>query len=507
LSGRASSLAIDPLDRFVLVGTSAGPIHLIPLPRVRSEAVAGPPGKPPANPLALPDPDAVESAITKVRTELKTEFGYQRPDDIALLADNLRRRASPDDVPPPLRYGLLREAQALAVKVSDPITAIGAIDDLAAWFDVDLLAEKAATVAALPEETELSLLAPLGLAAAERAETDARPEIVDRILKRLLAKAPVGVQPEDLARLGAMQQRSTAAMAEREAVRKAAGTLKNAPGDQGANHTIGVFLCLTRQDWANGLAFLPKGTDPKLVEAAKADLAIPTDPKTQHRVGDLWYTLAIAAKDNRHKRAMLGRARIWFERVVNSKVEVADAIKAKARLDDIAKVDVPPKDPTALPLLSPVVVRRAYNTTGADVVSAEWALAGGAALRPDGVHLPAGNAAVHSRFGIASGGRLTLALRPDGREIRINYAGQEFAFTGTGKRLRIVIERDDKSVTVTAQPDGGEPDSRSADLALVSRGPMPVTVRVTGTPSKPEGTLLTAAIARGPMSFSLPSAE
>jgi hypothetical protein len=121
--------------------------------------------------------------------------------------------------------------------------------------------------------------------------------------------------------------------------------------------------------------------------------------------------------------------------------------------------------------------------------------------------MPAGNAALHSRFGIASGGRLSLAVRPDGREIRINYAGQEFAFTGTGKGLRILIERDDKTVTVTAQPDGGEPVSRLADLALVSRGPMPVTVRVTGTPSKPEGTILTAAVARGPMSFSLPSAE
>jgi len=508
LSGRASSLAIDPLDRFVLVGTSAGPIHLIPLPRVRSEAVAGPPGKPPADPLAVPDAEAVEAAIGKVRIELKTEFGYQRPDDIALLADNLRRRAAPEDIPPPLRYGLLREAQALAVKVSDPITAMAAIDDMAAWFDIDPLVEKAATIAALPEETELPLLAPLGLVAAERAEADARPEIVDRILKRLLAKAAVGVQPEDLARLGAIQRRSSVAMAELVAARKAAATLKNASDDQGANHTMGVFLCLTRQDWANGIAHLAKGTDPKLVDAAKADLATPTDAKGQHRVGDLWYTLAIAAKDHRHKRAMLGRARIWFERVVNSKVEVADAIKAKARLDDIAKVDVPPKDAAALPLHSPVVVRRAYNTVGADVASAEWIFAGGAAARPDGIHLPAGNSALHSRFGIASGGRLTLAMRPDGREIRINYAGQEFAFTGgTGKGMRIAVERDDKSVTVTAQPDGGEPVSRSADLALLSRGPMPVTVRVTGTPSKPEGTMVTAAIARGPMSFSLPSAE
>ena len=79
-----------------------------------------------------------------------------------------------------------------------------------------------------------------------------------------------------------------------------------------------------------------------------------------------------------------------------------------------------------------------------------------------GSNYPPGSPALHSRFGIASGGRLNLAFRPDGREIRINYAGQEFAFAGTDKVLRIVIERDDKSVTVTAQPEMGEPIGRSA---------------------------------------------
>ena len=51
-----------------------------------------------------------------------------------------------------------------------------------------------------------------------------------------------------------------------------------------------------------------------------------------------------------------------------------------------------------------------------------------------------------------------------------------------------MIERDDKTVTVTAQPGEGEPVGRTADLSLVvSRGAMPVTVRLTGTPSRPEG--------------------
>src|SRR5262249_38772866 len=47
LTGRASTLAVDPLDRFVLIGLADGPIQLIPLPRVKSEELAGPVGKPP----------------------------------------------------------------------------------------------------------------------------------------------------------------------------------------------------------------------------------------------------------------------------------------------------------------------------------------------------------------------------------------------------------------------------------------------------------------------------
>ena len=390
LTGRASCLAADAADRFVLIGTADGPIQLIPLPRVKSEALRGAVGKPPSEPLAVPDPEAVEAAIAKVRTELAKDFAYGRPDDVAILADNLRRRASVESVPPPLRYGLLREARALALKASDPVTAVGAIEDLAAWFDIDEMAEKAATIAVIPEEADQLLVANLGLAAAERAEIDHRPEVVDRILKRLLARAPAGLPIDLVAKLGAIRQRANALGTEHQAVLKAASVLKNAPNDQGSSHTIGVFLCLTRQDWANGLSYLVRGTDPRLVEAAKADVALPNDPKTQHRVGELWYALAVDAKDHRHRRAFLGRARTWFERELKSKLETADAIKAKARLDDIAKIDVPPKDGSGLPLLSPIVVRRAYNTTGSDVVKAEWRMDGGAAPKDNGIQLPAG---------------------------------------------------------------------------------------------------------------------
>lgn len=507
LDGKATCVAVDSQDRFILVGTTTGTVHLFPLPRVKAEALSGPAAKPPADPLPVPTIDAVQAAMAPVKTELATEFGYTRPDDVALLADNLRRRASAEGINPALRFGLLQEARGLAVRAADAVTAVGAVEDLAAWFDLDELAEKAVTLNALPPETDPVVLSSLGLLAVERAEPDARPEVVQRVLKRLPAEPPAGLPKDQADRLAAARQRAKLVAAELDQVRKAANALRNAPDDQGANNTLGVFLALTRQDWENGLPHLARGSDPGLVGAAKADLNTPTDVKGRFEVGDAWFRLAVSAKDSRYKRSMLGRARTWYQRITGSKAEVADMVKAQAKLRDVDNLNVPSKDPTALPLLSPVIVRRAYNTLGPDVVKGEWQFDGGAAPQPTGVRLPAGSPVLYSRFGLAPRGTLTLVVRPDGREIRVNGGGREFAFAGIGKSVRIVVERTETTVTVTAYADDEEPVTRTTELPVTARGPSRVTLRVTGVPADPNGMAVSAAMARGPVALPLPAPE
>ena len=185
LDGKGNCVAVDPGGRYILAGTSTGVIHLFPLPRVKPETVAGKLGKPPAEPLPVPSSEAVAAAVSSLRTELAREFSYNRPDDMALLADNLRRRAGLERVPPPLRYGLLQNARTLATQAGDPVTAFAAIDDLGAWFDIDELREKAATFAALPDDADPTSMFRVGVATAERAETDARSEIVGKLLQKL----------------------------------------------------------------------------------------------------------------------------------------------------------------------------------------------------------------------------------------------------------------------------------------------------------------------------------
>ncbi|HEX3148557.1 MAG TPA: hypothetical protein VHR66_10765 [Gemmataceae bacterium] len=505
LNGKGTCVAVDPGERFVLAGTSTGAIHLFPLPRVRGEVVAAPLAKPPAEPLAIPDAEAVATAIAAVRTELAKEYTYNRPDDVSVLADNLRRRAASARVSNPLRYGLLQEARSLAIKVADAPTAFRAVEDLTLWFDHDELAEKAATLAAMPPDADPAVIAAAGLVAAERAEMDARSELVGKILSRLPESA--GLPPDITARLTAIRQRSTATANERKLVGRAIDLLKNAPDDQKANQTVGLYLCQARQDWVNALPHLAKCSDQRFSEAAKLDLSNPTDPKTQHRLGEMWYVFANETRDHRARRAYLGRARVWFERETKAKLEVTDAVKARARLDDVNRLDVPGKDPATLPLFTPVIIRRAYNTVGADVIRTEWVLDNGAVVKPEGVVLGPGTPSLRSLFGVAPGGRLSLNFVPDGREVRLNLPGQEVAFAGTGKTFRIAIERKDDTVTLTAVSDDGQPATRTVELPAAARGPVPITVRLTGTPSRPEGAILTSAIARGPTSLSPPTPE
>src|SRR5262249_24211267 len=69
LDGKGMCVAVDPADRFVLVGTSTGQVHLFPLPRVRAETTAGPTATPPADPGPVPDPAAVTAAVNPVYAE------------------------------------------------------------------------------------------------------------------------------------------------------------------------------------------------------------------------------------------------------------------------------------------------------------------------------------------------------------------------------------------------------------------------------------------------------
>src|SRR5690606_12502727 len=89
--------------------------------------------------------------------------------------------------------------------------------------------------------------------------------------------------------------------------------LATSPDDPAANAEWGRYLCLVKNNFADGLPLLAKGSDAKLQAAAKADLADPKDGKDQVAAGDKWFALAEEASDMEETLLRL-RAEYWYRK-------------------------------------------------------------------------------------------------------------------------------------------------------------------------------------------------
>src|SRR5687768_2204182 len=92
---------------------------------------------------AVPDAAAVKAAEKQVRDLFKDDYARKAPSDVQALGRKLLTQAGDGTIEAPARYVMLRDAKDFAEKTGDVETAVKAIDDLAAGFDVDAIALKA----------------------------------------------------------------------------------------------------------------------------------------------------------------------------------------------------------------------------------------------------------------------------------------------------------------------------------------------------------------------------
>ena len=72
-------------------------------------------------------------------------------------------------------------------------------------------------------------------------------------------------------------------------VREATAKLKTSPDDVASCTVVGRHLCLTKDDWDQGLALLAKGSDPALKSLAQRDLEqVQTPHALAELAGDWW---------------------------------------------------------------------------------------------------------------------------------------------------------------------------------------------------------------------------
>lgn len=505
LPGKLLSVAVDPSDRFVVVGSSSGSVHVLPLPRVRSEVLAGATATPPVDPLPVPTTKEIQVADQALRNELMADFGYTRSDDMLVLADNLFRRGTQENLTPPQRFALLQAARQLATKADDAEAALKANHALASWFEVDELAEAATLLTTITGRSDPKALLLGTLNTLEDAERAVRPDIVNRVSKRLPEEAAV---PDDLkVRVQGAKARATFAEQEFATVTMALTTLKSASTEPNANLVLGRYLCFARQDWTNGLPYLARGSDASLREAANAELAPQTDPKAQYQMGEAWFKMALRTTDLRAKQAIFLRAKTWFEKSGKTATELIDQVKAKARADDVDKANIPPKD-AAIPLLgSAVVIRKHFNTLAESAARYEWRLAGEAEFQPQGVRMKAAQPTLTSRFEIGDGTRVLFTITPDGREMKFTVNGEEWSVPGNGNQVQVLLERRGHTLYFVASADNNKALTHNVPLPMAKQGTSTVQLRLNGMPKLTEGALVTAAVVRGPIKFVPPQPE
>src|SRR5262249_42182932 len=137
------SLVVDPQDRFVLVGEGKGIIERLMLPQVKSEDIPTEAVmKPPMEKLPVPDKEAIQEAVTSIRTKYAADFERKLPADMMALMEKLLKRGSSGKEDPAVRYALFQEAQQLAIQTLSLEDGYKIIDATHEWFAIDDLAEK-----------------------------------------------------------------------------------------------------------------------------------------------------------------------------------------------------------------------------------------------------------------------------------------------------------------------------------------------------------------------------
>jgi hypothetical protein len=338
LGEKSYSLAVDSKDRFVAVGGEQGTIQLIPLPRISTEEIAKDTiVQPPADKMPTPGVEEVKLARLKVREKYAADFERRLPAEIASLVEKLLQQGVTVKHDPAYRQALFDEAAELAQIANMLDEAMRVAEGRALWFLSDELEEKTqaieyvSTKAPNPMQRAVAERTLAVLAAAQKAD---RYELVERLLKVAEASARFSGIKEVTDRVAGVQKQVQGILGQKARVAQARMRLQTTPDDPEANYLFGRSLCLTHASWAMGLQHLVKGNEEKWKSAAKLDLSDPKDAPTQYKLATNWFEIAATVSEDEKINAF-SRARLWYERAIESGLTGTDKLDAQTKVRNI----------------------------------------------------------------------------------------------------------------------------------------------------------------------------
>jgi hypothetical protein len=277
------AIAASPASAPTPVGIAEAPTKS-PLP-------IAPPVIPSVKParLAIPSDAAMESA----RNRLKETFGdvvakSKKPEEKLKLVAEFRA-VTESEKDPAIRYVLLDTARRLAVGAQDVQAALLAAAEIAKHFETDPLDEQLQTLklaaggtlsAAARDEVVQS-----ALALVETSRDAGRIDDADAASLLAVDLASKGKNLEQRKQVKQVRDMVLAYKKSADLVKEAETTLKTKPDDVAANLVVGKWHCFVLDDWAKGLPYLEKCSEPALATAAKAE----KDPKNTLAIADAWY--------------------------------------------------------------------------------------------------------------------------------------------------------------------------------------------------------------------------
>ncbi len=133
-------------------------------------------------------------------------------------------------------------------------------------------------------------------------------------------------------------------------VQTAITVLDGKPDDPEANLLVGRFLSFMRGEWAEGLKFLARGSDPQIKTLAIEELAQPTSAEEQKLLADGWWD-AGARQDQLGQMQAEYHAATWYRKARGDLPSTTQAaidarIKSLARFkDQLPAIGALPDDP------------------------------------------------------------------------------------------------------------------------------------------------------------------
>ena len=272
----------------------------------------------PAEPDRLPVPAAAarEAALQVIKQIFADDYtAAKNPDAKAELIKKLLAQVESTNDDPAAKYVLLCEARDLAADLADTAMVEQTAETLGSLYQVDPLAMQVEIYQKLAGKSRPAAgnkaLAESALSLVERAIEAENLDAAEQLLKVAAVTAGKARAADLVKQAKARSEELADQKREAEAVRKAEAALAKNADDTAANLTLGKYLCVSQDDWEQGLPHLAKGSDAGLKALAAKSLPIPTDAAALATLADAWWD---AAESHKGKEAepLRAAAQHWY---------------------------------------------------------------------------------------------------------------------------------------------------------------------------------------------------